>query len=166
MKYSVQIVCAILGALPPVTVDAENDKSAVDQARVLPIPHAISDEKREDGSLGVLVTELDKTSPFHIAPLEGGDYTVEVRCLEACSALVWDPALNEFKQGTRPADALVSQYQVKHPPHEAVRDEVEKKRAELAEKSLLEEKRAALKAELTAEILAEQAAASGKTVQK
>jgi len=165
MKYSVQILCAILGALPPVTIEAENDKSAVDQARVLPIPHEISDEKREDGSPGILVTELEKTSPFHIAPLEGGDYTVEVHCLEACPALVWNPVLNEHEHGTRPAGALVTSYKVTHPPHEAVRDEVEKKRAELAEKALLEEKRAALKEELRLEILAEQAAA-GKGVSK
>jgi hypothetical protein len=53
MKYSVQIVCALLGALPAFELSAPHDNLAVDKAR----------EK-------------------HDVPEEGGDYEIVVTCLE------------------------------------------------------------------------------------
>jgi hypothetical protein len=53
MKYSVQIVCALLGALPAFELTAPDDNEAVDKARAK-----------------------------HDVPEEGGDYEVAVTCLE------------------------------------------------------------------------------------
>lgn len=165
MKYTVQIVCAVLGALPLVEIEAENDKSAVDQSRVLPVPHAVTEELGPSGQLESVLREQDKPTPLHLVPLEGGDYTVEVTCLEACPALIWDPADNEHHPGTRPAGFVVSKYEVTHEPHEALREQVDAQRAALEIEKTKAAERAALKAELLAEIADEQAAA-GKGVSK
>lgn len=53
MKYSVQITCALLGALPAFELSAPHDNAAVDKSR----------EK-------------------HDVPEEGGDYEIVVTCLE------------------------------------------------------------------------------------
>lgn len=58
MKYSVQIICALLGALPAFELDAKHDNLAVDKAR----------EK-------------------HDVPEEGGDYEIVVTCLDVVPVL-------------------------------------------------------------------------------
>jgi hypothetical protein len=54
MKYSAQIICAVLGALPTLEITASSDNAAVDKARAK-----------------------------HDVPVEGGDYEIVVTCLEA-----------------------------------------------------------------------------------
>lgn len=158
-RYTATIVCAILGTLPSINFEAENDKAAVDKARVLAVPHNVTEGA--DGK--VSITPLAAPTPFHIVPLEGGDYTVTVMCLDPYPTMVWDAKDNDHKPGTRVSSSVVSVYQVTHEPHEAVLESVIAKREELAAAAAKAEERAAIKAEVLAEIAAEQAAA-GKTV--
>ena len=69
MKYSVQIVCALLGALPAFELNAPHDNLAVDKAR-----------ERHDKEV----------------PEEGGDYEVVVTCLEPVQ--VYDPDTKAMKE--------------------------------------------------------------------
>lgn len=159
-KYTATIVCAILGTLPQVNFEAESDKQAVDKARVLAVPHEVV--KKADGSVGV--RPLSPPTSLHLVPAEGGDYEVTVMCLEPYPTMIWDPKENDHKPGTRSSSFVVSRYKVTHEPHEAIRDAVIAKRAELAALAAKAEERAAIKAEVLAEIAAQQAA-GGKAVQ-
>lgn len=153
-KYTATIVCAILGTLPAINIEAEHDKEAVDKARLLAIPHNVTEAA--DGK--VSITPLAAPTPFHLVPLDGGDYEVVVRCLDPYPTMVWDPKANDHKPGVRPSSVIVSTYKVTHEPHEAVLEAVIAKRTELAAAAAKAEERAALKAELILEIAAEQTA--------
>ena len=122
MKYSVQIICALLGALPAFELEAPHDNVAVDQAR----------EK-------------------HTVPEEGGAYELVVTCLDPVQ--VYSPELKTMVE--RPAGTVVSRVEYAHEPQPHVAEAVYAKRAADAEAQLLAEKRAALKAQLLAEIAAE-----------
>lgn len=142
MKYTVQIVCAVLGALPAIPVEAETDKGAVDIGRAL-----------------------------HVVPDEGGDYSVSVTCDEPASVMVPNPdplavaaGHPEWIPGTRPAGAVISEFKVTHEPKAHVADAVRADRKAAAEIAAKAAERAKIKEEVLAEIAAEQAAA-GKAVQ-
>jgi hypothetical protein len=122
MKYSVQIICALLGALPAFELSAPHDNLAVDKAR----------EK-------------------HDVPEEGGDYEVIVTCLEPVQ--VFDPDTKAMVE--RPAGAEVSRFSVSHEPQPHVAEAVYAAREAAALARSEADKRAAMKAELLAEIASE-----------
>jgi hypothetical protein len=123
MKYSVQIICALLGTLPAFEVSAPHDNLAVDKAR----------EK-------------------HDVPEEGGDYEIVVTCLEPVQ--VFDATTKAMVE--RPAGAEVSRFKVSHEPQPHVAEAVYAAREEAALAKVKADERAALKAELLAEIAKEQ----------
>lgn len=144
MKYSVQIFAIIAGlaqttAVHSATLEESNDHAAVDAARAT-----------------------------HDVPEGGGDYEVVVNCLETVTTKQWvstpTPAGSFIDLPRTPGE--ICRFRVRHEPADHLREAIETKRAEveLATRKTLE--RATLKAELLAEIAAEQAAAVKGQVSK
>lgn len=122
MKYSVLIVCAVVGAFPEYEFEAATDNEAVDAARA----HHLDAE-----STVVPVT----------VPDEGGDYEFAVKCLE--SVVLPAPGGGTW---TRPAGAEISRFKFSHPPAPHVAEQVYAQRAADAAAQAEAEKVAAIEA--------------------